>query len=237
MDEAGQDEIYFNDKTKDVYLIVKCKQKNYNIEYSFKYYTKNTKFEIKPIMYNNKISNIKTSDYSTSLNLKINKIPNNQTLKINYYIRIYEDENLPFGDLDISTSFRTVIPYSMHKVKYDDPILNSNENYFELNLKTDVYGKYFIDAIAELLYDEENQITDYYAYKKLYPSRNEDKSKESIIEKILIIVSITVGAILLIIIFILIIVIFKYRKRHLTLEKKVRQISFSEENQFDEDDI
>ena len=237
MDETGQDEIYFNDKTKDVYLIVKCKPKNYNIEYSFKYYTKNTKYEIKPIMYNNKISNIKTSDYSTSLNLKINKIPNNQTLKINYYIRIYEDENLPFGDLDISTSFRTVIPYSMHKVKYDDPILNSNENYFELNLKTNVYGKYFIDAIAELLFDEENQITDYYAYKKLYPTSNEDKSKESIIEKILIIVSITVGAILLIIIFILIIVILKYRKRHLTLEKKVRQISFSEENQFDEDDI
>ena len=236
MDEAGQDEIYFNDKTKDVYLIVKCKQKNYDIEYSFKYYTKSIKNEIKPIIYNNKISNIKANDYSTSLNLKINKIPVNQTLKINYYIRIYEDENLPFGDLDISSSFRTVIPYSMHKVKYDDPILNSNESYFELNLKTDVYGKYFIDAIAEILFDEENQITDYYAYKKLYPSSNEDKSKESTIEKILIIVSVTVGAILLIIIFILIIVIFKYRKSHITLEKKVRQISFSEENQFDEDD-
>ena len=235
MDKAGQDEIYFNDKTKDVYLIVKCKQKNYDIEYSFKYYTIRANIEIKPINYNNKISNLKSSNYSTSLNLKIYKIPN-QTLKINYYIRIYEGENLPFGDLDISSSFRAVNPYSMHKVKYDDPILNSNESYFELNLKTDVYGKYFIDAIAELLFDEENQVTDYYAYKKLYPSSNEDENKGSTIEKILIIISVSVGTILLIIIFILIIVILKYRKRHLTLESKVRQISFSEEYQNDEDD-
>ena len=235
LDEAGQDEIYFNDKTKDVYLIVKCKQKNYDIEYSFKYYTIRANIEIKPINYNNKISNLKASNYSTSLNLKIYKIPN-QNLKINYYIRIYEGENLPFGDLDISSSFRAVNPYSMHKVKYDDPILNSNESYFELNLKTDVYGKYFIDAITELLFDEENQVTDYYAYKKLYPSSNEDKDKESTIVKILIIIFVSVGTILLIIIFILIIVILKYRKRHLTLESKVRQISFSEEYQNDEDD-
>ena len=236
INETGINEVYFNEPIKDIYLIVKCTQKKYDVDYSFKYFSKNANNSIVPIKYKTEIITNTKIDFSTSLDLKISKIPNNT--KTNYYIRIFEDKEESLGDLDITSSYRTIIPYEMYVVKYDNEIFKNNtKEYLELNITTDIYSNYFIDAIAEIIFDEDNLVTDYYAYKKLYPLGDEEKNKKKDEkEKSLVIISISVGAVLLIFIFILTIVVLRYRKKNNILSDRVNQISFGEENQFYEED-
>ena len=237
INQIGKYEIMISDLIKEIYLIIECQQKNYETDYSFKYFSTDSEIGFLKNLYDNNIIAEKSSGYSTSFNLKINKIQFLENyIKINYYIRIYEDRNNSLGDLNISTSFRTKNPYLIYKIKYNESIINNkNETYFELNVKTDIYQKYFIDAIAEVIYSLDNQYIDYYAYNKLYPLTNNYKkdNKES---KTLIIVIILVIFLFSIFIIILISLAWKFRNKHINLENKVKRVSFKGDSRISKND-
>ena len=236
INEIGKYEIMFNDPIKEVFLIIECPHKDYEVDYSFKYFSADSEIGLLKELYNNDIDFDKDSGYSTSFNLIFNKIQLLKTdIKINYYIRIFEDKNNSLGDLKISTSFRNKNPYLIYKIKYNDSIINNiNDSHFKVNFTTDIYQKYFIDAIAEVIYNQDNQYIDYYAYKKLYPTDNYKKDKE--FPEALTIILTIIGILLLISIIILIFLTWNYRKKHINLENKIKKISFQEDTRISRGD-
>ena len=231
VNETGNKELFFNSVNKeDIYLIVICPTSQYDIEYSFNYFTIGNKSEYILEYFNNEISYVKEKEYSSSLSLYINKILINKNSTINYYVRIYEyknDLNDSTGDLSITSSFRKQSPYLIYKIGSKENLLNNTENYFIFNVTADVFKKYFIDAIAEIIIDEEGQLIDYLGYYKFYPIAIL-KNKEDEINKIILIVSLSIGFLLLIFMIILINYMCKYRNKNKNLEDKIKQISMIE---------
>lgn len=220
----------------EFYLNIKCPKRNYEVDYTFKYYILET--DNYPFKYDNKITSIKSTKFSTNIDLKISKIqPQNIIDKANYYIRIYEnDDNL--GDLNITTSFRNKRPYLILKM---DPnmnqslIISNDEEYFETTIKSDIASNYFIDVIAEVI---KGEMHEYLAYERFNPKYNPHNSDNRPLNKIIIIIFSSIGLVLIIIVIILFIFFCRFRKKHANLAKKVQQISFNDErvNKDDDDD-
>ena len=229
MSEIGKSIIIINDAVNEIYLQIQCPKKNYNVDYTFKYYIKESNSE--SLKYNKSINFFKSSNNGTKINLSISKItPLNNDEKTSYYIRIYNNtENL--GDLDLSTSFRSKNPIKLYKFNPNNKELLSikNESYFNKSINSNISGNYFIEVIAEVI---DNEIHDYFSYERIFPQQKSNNSiinnKFNIKINVIIIISIIGGVILIILIFVFIILAIKYRKKHINLEEKVLQISFKE---------
>ena len=224
-------------KTSEFYLKIQCPERNYEVDYTFKYFILDS--DNYPFQYDNKIKSQKSSKFSTDIDLTISKIqPQNIIEKANYYIRIYEfNESNKLGDLKITTSFRNQRPSSIQKIiPYINQSLSNpdEEGYFNHTIKTDISRNYFIDVIAEVI---KGEMHEYLAYERFNPKYDQydEKSNKSIF--IVIIIFSSIGLVLLIIIIFLFISFCRYRKKHENLTKKVEQISFNDEaKNRDEDD-
>ena len=236
INETGNEDIFVPSKgPEEIYLIVICQPNNYDIEYSFNYLAVDKKNNYELIYFNNEINYIKEKEYSSFLSLNINKIVISDNFSINYYVRIYEDKLDSIDDLNITSSFRKQSPYLIYKIENDVDLLNISENYFILNVSADVFKKYFIDAIAEIIIDEERQLFDYLGYYKFYP-KAVLKIKDEETNKSFIIVLILITFFLLIAISILINYTCRYRNKHKNLENKIKQISMIGGDKTDEED-
>jgi hypothetical protein len=225
-----------SDSVKEFYLNIKCPKRNYEVDYTFKYFILDS--DNYPFQYDNKIQSGKSSKFSTDINLRISKIkPQNIIEKVNYFIRIYEiNDTNTLGDLKITTSFRNQRPYSIQIINPDQSLSNSDdEDYFKTTIKTDIASNYFIDVIAEVI---KGEMHEYLAYERFNPKYNQHDGKKGGLDILIIIIFSSIGLVLVIIVLILFIFFCRYRKKHENLTKKVEQISFNDEtkNKDDEDD-
>ena len=233
--DKGSKIYLINSSLNEFYLNIKCPKRNYDVDYTFKYFILDS--DNYPFQYDNIIRAQKNSIFATDIDLKISKIqPQNIIEKENYYIRIYEYDD-KYGDLDITTSFRNKRPYWIQKT---NPNLNkhlsnysNDEEYFYTSIKTDATSNYFVDVIAEVI---KGEMHEYLAYKRFNPKYNQHDSKKAEWIKKMIIIFVPIGIVLLIIIIILFFFFCKYREKHKNLEKKVEQISFNETKTEDDDE-
>lgn len=231
------------ESANEFYLNIKCPKRNYEVDYTFKYFILDS--DNYPFQYDNKIKSKKASKFSTDIDLQISKIqPQNIIEKANYYIRIYEiNDTNTLGDLKITTSFRNQRPKLIQKInpEINQSLSNSDdEDYFKTTIKTDIASNYFIDVIAEVI---KGEMHEYLAYERFNPKYNPNEGNENKLNKTIIIIFSSIGLVLIIVVIILFISFCRYRKKHENLTKKVEQISFNDENkkreeeEDDDDDI